>query len=476
MKNPHRWFANGLVLVSLLACNPKKNEPEYPRTVAMETPDPVSPEDRTSAAALRETDKDPRDKSKTAKKSPKVTDYDDGESGEKPVATTANTPPGKTPPKEEAPPKPAHPGVLAKVSSAKPLPKETTLGDLGLQIMFLNVGQADSILVIGPKGTLLIDAGEETQKQSQSKNYLKIKDKLYELTGRNHLDYFVPSHYHVDHDGSARSGNGIWGLIDEGVTIGAIVDRGDFFLGATRPGGWKTYPESIQGWIDSGIVGKRVTAQVGTGQIDLGEGVTVEVIAVNSNGVLQKKEQQNIGYFDKCPPSENDYSVALKISVGNFEFYTAGDLSGEDVERKFGKDCQSYNDVETYIAPKIGDVELYKVTHHGSEHSNNELLLNTIDPEVAVIMSGGGYNHPAQDVAKRLIETCLTLDTGGFSAKEWPSGPPPEIGVVGDVLVQVGAGGGKYMVKYASTVTTFRSYSDAEEAKELDQKNAPIGK
>ena len=475
MKNPARCLANGLLLLSILSCNPKRNEPEYPRTVAMETPAPVSPEDRTSASALREPETDPRDKGRTgkAKKSPPVYNYEDGESGEKPAVVTVN---GKTEPAKEAPFKPAKPGDLSKVPTAKPLPKDASLGDLGLEIVFLDVGQADAILIVGPKGTLLIDAGEVTQKQSQSKNFLKIKDKLYEMTGRNHLDYFVPSHYHVDHMGSARSGNGIWGLLDEGVTVGAIVDRGDFFFGAERPGGWKTFPESVQGWIASGIVGKRVTAKVGTGQIDLGEGITVEVVAVNGNGVLEKKDQQNIGYFDKCPPSENDYSVVLKISVGNFEFFTAGDLSGEDVERKFGKSCQSYNDIETYIAAKTGDVELFKVTHHGSEHSNNELMLTTLDPEVSVIPSGGGYNHPAQLVAKRLIETSMTLDTGGFSPKEWPSGGPSEIPVVGDIIVQVVAGGGKYAVKYATQTDLFRSYSDAEEAKELDQKNAPLGK
>jgi hypothetical protein len=435
----------------------------------METPDPAKPEDQTSASALREGDKDPRDKTKGTKKSPKVYDYEDGETSEKPK--TAN---GSPTPEKPDPYKPAHPGKLTSAGTAKPLPKEATLGDLGLQIAFLDVGQADSIIVVGPKGTLLIDAGEVTQKQSQSKNFLKIKQKIFEMTGRNHIDYFVPSHYHVDHMGSARSGNGIWGLMDEGVTVGAIVDRGDFFFGAVRPGGWKTYPESVQGWIDSNIVGKRVTAQVGSSQIDLGEGVKVEVIAVNGNGILEKKNEQNLGYFDKCPPSENDYSVVLKISVGEFEFFTAGDLSGEDVERKFGKDCQSYNDIETYIISKVGDVELFKVTHHGSEHSNNGVTLDTLDPELSVIQSGGGYNHPAQDVAKRLIETGVTLDTGGFSPKEWPSGGPPEIPVTGDVLVQVAVGGGKYTIKYGSSTTTHRSYSDAEEAKELDKKDAPL--
>ena len=102
------------------------------------------------------------------------------------------------------------------------------------------------------------------------------------------------------------------------------------------------------------------------------------------------------------------------------------------------------------------------------------MTLDTLDPELSIIQSGGGYNHPARDVAKRLIETGVTLDTGGFSPKEWPSGGPPEIPVTGDVLVQVAASGGKYTIKYGSSTTTHESYSDTEEAKELDKKAAPL--
>lgn len=453
--------------LGLSSCASSKKDTSHPGeerdVLLMETPDPIGEEDRTSADALRESEPDPRQKKKS-RSSPKISST----GGEN------STPRGgkSEPPKQTEKVKPA--GGLAKVGPPTPLPADKDLGQIGLKILFMDVGQADAILIVGPKASLLIDAGEVTQKQKKSQNFNKIAAKIYELTGRNHIDYFSPSHYHVDHMGSARWENGIFGLVDSGISIGAIIDRGDVFFGEPRPGGWKGYPEAVQSWIEAGMVGKRVTAQLGVGQIDLGEGITVEVVAVNSNGVLEKKNEQNPGYFDKCPPSENDYSIAFKISVGEFEFFTGGDLTGADVARQFGKDCQSYNDVETFIAANVGDVELFKATHHGSEHSNNKLFLDTLDPEVSIIPSGGGYNHPAQDVARRLAATSITLDTGGFSEKEWPSGPPADIPVVGDVLVEVTTSGAYYRVQHASGSQIHRSYSDAEEAKELDQKNAPL--
>ena len=44
------------------------------------------------------------------------------------------------------------------------------------------------------------------------------------------------------------------------------------------------------------------------------------------------------------PPDENDYSIALKVSYGQIDYFTAGDIGGDYA---YG----TYNNVETTIAP-----------------------------------------------------------------------------------------------------------------------------
>ena len=62
----------------------------------------------------------------------------------------------------------------------------------------------------------------------------------------------------------------------------------------------------------------------------------------------------------------------------------------------------SRTDVESVVAPIIGDVEVVKVNHHGSSYSSNATYVNTLHPEVAVISVGkNSYGHPSPTVVAR---------------------------------------------------------------------------
>ena len=52
------------------------------------------------------------------------------------------------------------------------------------------------------------------------------------------------------------------------------------------------------------------------------------------------------------------------MGYGAFDEVLAGDLTGEDP------------DIESVVAAQIGDVEVYKVNHHGSRFSSNDAWLN----------------------------------------------------------------------------------------------------
>ncbi|EDR26477.1 hypothetical protein EDI_115770, partial [Entamoeba dispar SAW760] len=101
-------------------------------------------------------------------------------------------------------------------------------------------------------------------------------------------------------------------------------------------------------------------------------------------------------YHDqKDVPSENDYSISLRIQLGDFVYSTSGDLDGQDNSSKFG---YLYHNVESSYKDVVGEVDLYKANHHGSEHSNNAEWLGVLKPTVSLISCGHGnlYKYPTE--------------------------------------------------------------------------------
>ena len=83
---------------------------------------------------------------------------------------------------------------------------------------------------------------------------------------------------------------------------------------------------------------------------------------------------------------ENTKSVVMKLSYGSLDML-------------FGGDCSS--SCEGTISP--GDLEVYKVHHHGSATSSTQTFLDNILPEVSIIEVGpNSYGHPTQAVLDRL--------------------------------------------------------------------------
>jgi len=42
---------------------------------------------------------------------------------------------------------------------------------------------------------------------------------------------------------------------------------------------------------------------------------------------------------------------------------------------------------------KIGQMEVYKTHHHGSDHSSNPTFMNKIKPRVAIVSAGDGNSY-----------------------------------------------------------------------------------
>ncbi|CAG0937165.1 ComE operon protein 3 [Thermoflexales bacterium] len=291
-------------------------------------------------------------------------------------------------------------------------------------IYVFDVEQGDSQLIVSPTGnTLLIDVNEASW--NTGAGVALIADKLHQIMGPsfNHLDYIVASHLHLDHIGYAGYG-GIWGLIEtHGFTVGKLIDRdagtwvdsnGD---GACNPDTeivWSnagTFSGTARHWLcyvtdpaNASKLNREIAAVGSTTQIDLGPDVTVLVAQRDAENVLQVDGVTPVRgdhTAEAVPPSENDYSIGLKVTYGALDYVTAGDTDGEYTTSDFN---YTYNDVERILAQRLGLVEVLHVNHHGSSHSTNQVYVDTLQPAVALISCGdNSYGHPAQTTLDRLF-------------------------------------------------------------------------
>jgi len=237
-----------------------------------------------------------------------------------------------------------------------------------LQIVGLDVGQGDCTLIISPTGkTVLIDAGYTGKGTGTVIPYLQSR-------GIRSLDYTIASHYHVDHIGG----------MDEVVNT---LSR-DSIKVAAYDRGWNYTTQAYTQYITAVDTKRQTMTEYQV--IDLGGGATLTCLGLNSMGVLAAP-------YDNERYDDNNLCIALLIDYGEFQMVLAGDIPGTR--------SGSYYNIESILAPRAGDVDVYKVDHHGSATSSQTTLLNTTLPEASLIYVGNGnsYGHPTQAVIDRLI-------------------------------------------------------------------------
>jgi len=298
-----------------------------------------------------------------------------------------------------------------------------------LEIHHIDAGEAVSTLIVSPAGrSLLIDAGEAAWDSDDGAKVVGAY--VRGVLGCARLDYVVLSHFHLDHVGFPGHG-GLWHLVHEqGFAVGKLLHR-DLYRYTGASGDtvetWRAYLQSD----DARLLHPEI-AVVGTGQVQLGGGVAFALVAVDGNGDLPAGNVAT----DPAPPDENDYSIAALLRMGRLDYFTAGDLSGETLISRSGG--YSYHDMETRTAPRVKDVDVYRVSHHGSSHASNGTLLAEMQPRVSIIQvaDGNAYGHPTQGTVDRLLATsALYLTEHGNSGTNLRAGK-----VVGHVVLRTATG------------------------------------
>jgi len=237
---------------------------------------------------------------------------------------------------------------------------------VGLTVVVVDVGQGDGIVVRAPDGTIhVVDGGPQGEGTA---SILPVVDALQPVS----YGFTFLSHFHDDHQGG----------LDEVLGRGFVLayDRGD--LRRTNTGSAVTNYLTAAG-------ARRRTVVPGT-VYQLGGGATVRCVAVDGH-------VQGGAFVDPIASAqeENSRSVALRLDYGMFSMWLGGDLTGGG---------NSTADVEGPATLACGDVDVYKLNHHGSNTSTSTNLVTRLAPELAVVSCGVGnsYGHPATTIVNRL--------------------------------------------------------------------------
>jgi beta-lactamase superfamily II metal-dependent hydrolase len=390
-----------------------------------------------------------------------------------------------------------------------------TKGEVSLY--WFDVEQGDSQLIVGPTGkTLLIDLGETAfNSTGANTKATAIASKIRSIcgTGSNPvaLDYVMISHLHLDHTGYAAVpgdtttyGNGLYQLLTPnglGFTVGSLItrDAGAWVDGngnnQCEPGN-STTPSTEINWHNVGtlsttasrlvcwmygpagqadranIQGKVVTLTNSAlwPTLDLGNGVTAKILNANGKDTLQANGVTPVSgnhANDPIPPSENDYSIAVKISYGKWSYATAGDSDGEYNTSVNG---YTYNNIESKLAPLFGNVDTMRANHHGSGHSSSANYVNILKPETAFISCGDNtFGHPGNRVLNALrnvlndrgVGADIYLANNPCAITESDGTPINYAGTFnsnGDVVLRTTGSGSGYTVSYNAGTLSYQAY------------------
>ncbi|MFZ2310526.1 MAG: MBL fold metallo-hydrolase [Patescibacteria group bacterium] len=215
------------------------------------------------------------------------------------------------------------------------------------RLIFLDVGQGDSVLIVTPHGqTILIDGGPDA-------SVLKKLGTVLPFWLRK-IDLVVLTHAHDDH---------LAGLID-------VLNR--YQIKQVLVGNYNNETSLIKVWQDRLISSRSEIIKAKEGMIfNFSDNCSLKILAAAEKAT-----------------DENDLSIVSLFSCLDKNIFLGGDASSK---------------IEGQI--NISKVDIAKISHHGSITSNSQTFLDKIKPSLAVISVGinNKFNHPSPIILNRLL-------------------------------------------------------------------------
>ena len=236
-----------------------------------------------------------------------------------------------------------------------------------LDIYLIDVEGGNATLFVTPSGeSLLIDTGNGGAAARRDADRIVA---ALSSAGVMQIDHLITTHYHGDHFGAMAE-------LAARVPIRHYIDHGpnvqpnqntDTFLTTVYPA----------------LYGKAKHTVVRPGdRFSLGD-VNVRVVASAGHVLsapLPGAGRQNpycAGFVPQAAdPTENAQSVGVHITFGRTRVLHLGDLTWN---KEFDLMCP---------VNRLGEIDLFVVSHHGQPSSNSDVLVHAIQPRVALLNNG----------------------------------------------------------------------------------------
>ena len=262
----------------------------------------------------------------------------------------------------------------------------------GLEVVCLDVGQGDGLLLRTGKRAVLIDGGSSSQKKLGDivlEPYLKSR-------GISWIDYAVVSHGDSDHI------NGLMYLLEESKDIGI-------------------------GTLVLPVMGKGEEVYENLAALARREGA--DVVYMKTGDWVETGELALTCLYageDFGGKDRNSHSLVLCGDYKGFHMLFTGDM-GEGQESSLVRLAEQEGTLQDI---HLNHVQILKTAHHGSRTSSSEVFLDRLRIQLAVVSYGkeNSYGHPSPETMERfrrqgivVLETgkkgAITLKTDGTSLR-----------------------------------------------------------
>lgn len=222
-------------------------------------------------------------------------------------------------------------------------------------IMFIDVNQGDSTLIVVNKKTTLIDTGGILQSNKDKYDYNITNNRTIpylKSKGIKKIDNLILTHGDADHMGDAIN-------IVENIKVDKVI----FNCGSYN---------SLEKKLIKTLENKKIKYDSCIESLEMGR---------------YKLKFLNTKKYD----NENDNSSVIYFNYNNMKFLFMGD-AGVDKENDI---LEKYN---------ISDIDVLKVGHHGSKTSSSKKFIDEINPKYGVISVGKNnrYGHPHKEILNTL--------------------------------------------------------------------------